>query len=212
MIENENVYLTTARELLMGRHIEDACAHYYKANELNPKNAEAEFFSDYLGYLSLVEERDGSSAANAFSAMTKCLEGAVEDISKAVFEEVPDAEFKGEAFQAINRLMVISRLVEIYTPITRYLFTNRLSTTRDTIESGVLGLYALGSAIEKVFGGNLEFMKEAVKAWKEAVALQCQFYGYKYNGVTPDEYVTKIQKVEPAYTKPKKAGCVSTSK
>jgi hypothetical protein len=100
-------------------------------------------------------------------------------------------------------------MVDAYTPITRFLFTKRISTTTSTIETGVLGLYALGNAIKRAFGSNPRAMEQAAKAWKEGVALQRQFYGYKYNGVNPEDYAAEIQKVDPAYTMPSKPGCIS---
>ena len=58
MNENAKEFLTVARELLMGEHIEDACTHYYKVQEENPENAEAAFFADYLAYLLMIEEKN----------------------------------------------------------------------------------------------------------------------------------------------------------
>ena len=49
----------------------------------------------------------------------------------------------------------------------------------------------------------------AVSAWKEGVSLQQKWYAYKYEGKSAEEYAAKIQKVEPEYVMPKKAGCIS---
>lgn len=196
MKETEKKYFVAARELLQGGDITNACCHYYKVQEENSENAEAEFFAAYLGYNGCIEENNGAAATNAFKAMTKCLEKAVKSVKKSDGDER-------------EKLAVLSAIVELYTPITRFLFTKRISTTSNTIESGVLGLYALGSAIKNEFGSDPKVMKIVIEPWKEAVALQRQWYAYKYNGVKPEDYVAEIQKVEPSYTMPKKAGCIS---
>ena len=136
MNEREKELLTAARELLMGEHIEDACTHYYAAHEENSKNAEAEFFGDYLAYSSLIEERNGAAAARALDAMTKNIEKAVASIKEAEFkEDTSETDITGAEQQELCRLILISKMVKIYTPITRFLFTGRLSTTRDTRSS-----------------------------------------------------------------------------
>ena len=121
--------------------------------------------------------------------MAKCVKAAVECVK--------DSDSNEE-----EKIMVLTAMVEVYTPLTRYLFTGRISTTTSTIESGVLGLYALGSAIKNSFGSNSDAMNLALVPWKEAVSLQNTFYGYKYNGVKLDDYIDEIQKIEPTYTAP----------
>lgn len=51
-------------------------------------------------------------------------------------------------------------------------------------------------------------MNLAVKAWKEYVSLAQKWYAYAPKG-DAEIYAAKIQKVEPSYEMPKKAGCVS---
>lgn len=197
MSQNEYQYLDVARSYVVIGDMDNACVHYAKVSQDHPGEvAEAGFFEAYMSYKSLLEEKDGASATNAFKAMAACLKDAVNCIKESGKEE-------------LGQVMILTALVKAYTPITRFLFTQRISTTSSTIETGVLGLYALGDAIKAKYGSNPEAMKQAVEAWKEGVALQRQFYGYKYNGVTPEPYAEKIQKVEPAYTMPNKAGCIS---
>lgn len=210
MNENAKEFLTVARELLMGEHIKDACTHYYKVHEENPENAEAAFFADYLAYLLMIEEKNGTAAAKALISMRKNVENAVKCIKEAVFEnDGLNTDLTNEQIQEVNRLILVSKMVKIYAPITRFLFANRIATSAAAIETGVSGLYALGDAIEKEFDAKPEFMKEALVAWKEAVSLQRTYYAYKYDGVNPEDYATKIQKIDPSYTMPKKAGCVT---
>ncbi len=194
MTENAKKYLTTARDFLVTGDLDNACVHYFEVSKDAPENAEAEFFGAYLGYQSLVEE-NSASAVNAFKAMAACLEKAVKCVKESDVED-------------IGKGLILEKIVEVYTPITRFVF-KKFSTTASTIETGVLGLYALGNAIKKEFGSNPEAMKQAAVAWKEAVALQREFYAYKYNGVKPEDYEADIKKVDPTYTMPKKAGCVT---
>ena len=201
MNENEKQYLAVARELLKEGKVEDACCHYFKAGEENPQNAEAEFFGAYLGYQSLIKENNGTSAANAFAAMVLCIEKAV----KSVKESEGDMD---------EKLVVLTAMVEVYTPVTRFLFTNRFAAQYDRtiIGSGVQGLYKLGSAIKNEFGADHRAMKIAIEPWKEGVALQQKFYAYDYNGVKAEDMATEIQKVDPTYVMPNKAGCISLAK
>lgn len=213
MNETEKKFLIPARELLMGEHTKDACAHYFKAHEANPENMEAEFFSDYLSYKVLVDKRDYAPAKRAFVSMTKNAAKTITCFKEAVFEKDEESdEIPEDMFQEVNRNILLTKTVDLYLPLTRFIFTNRISTTKEVIEGGVLSLYAMGDAIEKEFGTNPKFMEEALRVWKEGVALQTQFYGYKYEGVVADTYVAKIQKIEPSYTKPQKPGCISLKK
>lgn len=201
MNEQEREFITTARALLSDPNadLEYTLAHYYQAHEANPDNAEAEFFAAYLGFKGLSKKGDGASAANAFKAMTNCLEKAIRCVKNSEGDET-------------EKYTVLASMVKAYTPITRYLFAKHLSTTADTIEGGVLGLYALGTTIKNEFGTDAIFMQLVVEPWKEAVSLQRTYYAYKYKGVKPEDYVTEIQKFDPSYTIPNKAGCVTIGK
>lgn len=200
MNEQEREFLTAAREMLLNPDIDmdTICAQYYKVREANPDNAEAEFFAAYLGFKCLLKDND-ASCVKAFKAMIACLESAI----KCVKESEGDIK---------EKYMVLCTMVKAYTPITRYIFTKRISTTSSTIESGTLGLYALGTAIKNEFGSEEEIVKLALEPWKEAVSLQRTYYAYKYNGVKPEDYVAEIQKIDPSYTMPDKAGCISLAK
>lgn len=181
---------TFARRFLKEGDIDNYGGHYYMLLQKDPENAEAQFFSAYYGYHSLMSESDYPSALNAFHEMTKWLEAAVECVKNSGCEEN-------------EKLMVLSGIVEIYTPLTRHLFIGRISTAVSTIEGGVLGLYALGSAIKNNFGSNPEALKLAIKPWMEAVSLQNSFYAYKYNGAKLEDYINEIKKIDPTYVAPK---------
>lgn len=197
MAQKEYQYLGAARDYLIVGNMKDACVHYAKVSLDYPEEvAEADFFEAYMAYQNLLEANDAASAVNAFKVMAATLANAVKCVKESGVED-------------IGKVLILTAMVKAYTPITRFLFTKRISTTSSTIEIGVLGLYDLGNAIKKEFGSEPQAMEQAVEAWKEAVALQRQFYAYKYDGVRPEDYVAEIQKVDPAYTMPKKAGCIS---
>lgn len=200
MSQKEYQDLKTARSFLVLGEMDNACAHYAKVSQDHPEEvAEAEFFVAYWAYQDLLAENDAASAVNAFKAMAACVENAVKCVKESDEEE-------------IGKILIVTAMVETYAPITRYLYTRRISTSSSTIETGVLGLYALGDAIKNAFGANPETMKQAAEAWKEGVSIQRQFHAYKYQGARAEDYVAKIQKVEPNYTMPSKAGCISVAK
>lgn len=204
MNANEKEYFIAARENLITKKIEDACCHYFKVHEENLNNAEAEFFSAYLGYTSLSSQGKIASATNAFNAMTKYLTKAIKFVkeSESVVTDFGDTE---------EKLVVVLEIIKAYTPITRYLFMKSASSAakKDIIESGVAALYSLGTAIKNEFGTVNGIMEYVVEPWKEAIALQRKFYGYKYNGINPETYAAEIKKFDPTYTMPNKAGCIS---
>lgn len=195
MTENEKDYFGTARAFLITGDIENACVHYFKAQEEDANNFEAEFFSAYLGYKQLVEAND-ASAASAYRTMIQCVKNAV----KFVKESKGDETWKR---------MVVATIVDAYTPICRYLCEGASQRSNALIEEGVVSMYGLGDVVKKEFNADPVYMKEAVKAWKEAIALQRKYWGFKYNGIQPDAYATEIKKVEPSYEMPAKAGCIS---
>ena len=181
-------YFVAARNLLKEGDVKSACYHYFKVHEADTNNAEAEFFSAYLGYSSLLKDGERYGAVNAFKAMTQCLEVAVKCIKDSDSEES-------------EKIMTLSNMVELYVPLTRHIFT-RVSNTSRTIEEGVVGLYSLGSAIKNNFESSKEAMKLAAESWKEAVSLQSSFYAYNYKGINLEDYVAEIKKVDTAYTAP----------
>ncbi len=186
----------SARKLLADGDIKGACYQYFDAEKADPSNAEAEFFSAYLAYLTMLKLKDYASAANAFETMAECLENAVKYLKEA----------DGDRDE---KMIVLSTIVKAYTPIPRFLSKAPITVSSSTIEKGVLSLYALGDAIKEHFGSEGVYMDIAVESWKEGVYLQRSYYVYKYNGVKPEVYASKIRKIDPKYTMPQKSGCIS---
>ena len=174
----------------------------------DPENGEAKFFYQYY---SLYEGKNGE-IANRFVKLINVLSSSV----KMVAESEDSKE---------DKLATIKAIVDAYTPMTwslnRYMNNLTVGSGSDkqrvlsnaditsACTNGVIGLYNLGDAIAKNFANQPEAMNCAVTAWKEGVSLQQKWYAYKYSGKTVEEYAAKIQKIEPSYEIPKKAGCIS---
>lgn len=160
----------------------------------NPENPEAKFFMCYMDYMDSIE--DASKRKMAVLNLMNSLENAV--------KYVAEADCTKE-----EKLAVIKGIVDLYTPVPDHTITMRISPIGETIEAAVLSLYWLGSYIKNDFNADPEAMKLAIIPWKEGVKLQQKWYAYKYEGYKAEDYVTEIQKVDPAYTMPQKAGCIS---
>lgn len=190
----EKEKLALARECFRKGDDSEGIGYYAVVHAENPENAEANYFCGYADYVSSVSKKSG--VKDAVVSLMNSLENAIKYV----------AESEGTKSE---KLAVVRAIVDTYTPITNYITSARISTTKDTIEYGVLSLYWLGMYIENNFDSDSEAMKLAIIPWKEGVLLQQKFYAYKYEGVKAEDYVAKIQKVDPTYTIPKKAGCIS---
>lgn len=160
----------------------------------NPENPEAKFFMCYMDWLE--DMKEPSERKTAVIKLINSLENAVNYVAAADCTKT-------------EKLAVIKGIVDLYTPVPGYAINLRISPIGETIETGVLSLYWLGSYIKDGFKNDSDAMKLAIIPWKEGVKLQQQWYSYKYEGNKAEDYVAEIQKVDPAYTMPKKAGCIS---
>lgn len=173
--------------------IEGACYRYFKAREINPNNAEAEFFVDYLGYKQMLENDDKAATLRAFKKMAK--QAALSVVGIKGYEGVGD-----------NRVVIAGAIAITFTPLTRYVST-QLFLAGAAVD-GVLGLYALGDALKEHFGDSPTITNLAVEAWKEAISIQRKFFEFDYSGIDVENYAGKIREVEPNYIIPKKEGCM----
>ena len=78
-------------------------------------------------------------------------------------------------------------------------------------KAGLLACRDLGDEIEKLYPGNKDAAALCVIAWKEFVSLAQTWYRFAPKGEA-ETYAAKIQKIDPAYVMPKKAGCISFGK
>lgn len=205
---SENKYLKLARAAREEDNSEDAKKFYDMVRVDEPENGEAKFFYQYY---SLYEGKNGE-IANRFISLSKVLASSVQCIADSADSED-------------EKLAILKAIVEAYVPMTWSLnrYMNNLTVgsgenrqrvlSNEQIKSacitGVIGVYTLGDTIEKIFGGVPAAMKLAATAWKEGVSLQQKWYAYDYNGKSAEDYAAKIQKIEPEYEMPKKAGCIS---
>ena len=172
----------------------DALAYYALVMDEEPENAQANYFCRYFDFQESIEKKEGVKDSLLF---------LINSLEKAIKYVADDGCSKGE------KMAVVKAIVNTYTPVTDFVISSRISTSKDTIENGVLSLYWLGSYIKNNFNSDSDAMELAIIPWKEAVKLQQKFYAYKYEGYKAENYVAEIQKVDPSFTIPKKAGCVS---
>ena len=207
MNEQALKYLKNARAAREEDNSEDAKKFYDMVRIEDPENGEAKFFYQYY---SLYEGKNGELPTR-FNSLTKVLKSSIRFVAESDIGEV-------------EKMDLISAIVSSFVPVTWSLNRHMNSLTVGSGENkqlvipanqikgacidGVIALYELGDTIDKYFGNNKEAMKLAASAWKEAVSLNQKWYAYNY-GKSVEEYVAKIQKIEPDYVMPKKAGCIS---
>lgn len=207
MNEQASKYLKNARAAREENNSEDAKKFYDMVRTDEPENGEAKFFYQYY---SLYEGKNGEIPSR-FKTLTTTLKTSVRCVAES-----------GDSDE--EKMNVLSAIVSSFVPMTwslnRYMNNLYVGSGQNrqrvipanqiakACEDGVVALYELGDSIAKYFSSN-EAMSLAASAWKEGVSLQQKWYAYKYEGKTAEEYAAKIQKVEPDYEMPKKAGCIS---
>ena len=205
---SDTKYLKLARTARDENNGEDAKKFYDMVRVEDPENGEAKFFYQYY---SLYEGKN-IDIANRFIKLVNAIGSSIMMIAESSDSDA-------------DKLATVKAIVNAYVPMTwsinRYMNNLTVGSGSDrqrvlsasdinsACQTGVIGLYNLGDAIEKHFGDKPEAMTLAATAWKEGVSLQQKWYAYKYDGKTPEEYTAKIQKVEPDYVMPQKAGCIS---
>lgn len=208
MNEQALKYLKNARAAREEDNSEDAKKFYDMVRIEDPENGEAKFFYQYY---SLYEGKNGELPTR-FNSLTKVLKSSVRFVAES-----------GDGEQ--EKMSIISSIVSSFVPMTWSLNRHMNSLTVGSGENrqlvipakqiqgacidGVIALYELGDIIEKYFK-SADAKKLSALAWKEAVSLNQKWYAYNY-GKSVEEYVAKIQKIEPDYVMPKKAGCISFS-
>ena len=204
MSEQKN--LLNARRAREENNSEDAKRFYDMVRTDDPDNGEAKFFYQYYA---LYEGKNGEIPTR-FKNLTNTLISSVECVARS---------------NDGDKLEVLKAIVNAYIPMTwslnRYMNNLTVGTGSDrqrvlssaeisgACVRGVTALYKLGDTIVSLFGDNGEAMNLAISAWKEAITLNQKWYAYKYEGYVAEDYAAKIQKVEPTYEMPKKAGCIS---
>lgn len=186
-----------ARKALVDNQDQAALEYYMLLREEDEKNEEA----NYMAYSSLCSTYIDQNASNrdknlAFTAVSDQLAVAIPYIAAS--------EGSKE-----DKLIVIARFAGMYGPLADYAVKTPIATPAERIQMAVAAFYNAGNAIEKAFPDDASALVVAVHLWKEGIKLQRKFYSYSYGGEKAEDYAAKIQKVEPGYEMPKKAGCIS---
>ncbi|MBQ6921830.1 MAG: hypothetical protein IJQ66_01950 [Clostridia bacterium] len=207
MEESKNLKL--ARQARAEGNSEDAKMFYNKVREEDPENGEAKFFYAFYS----IYEGKNVEIPNRFLNLCKTLPSSInfikesslskEDQLKSI-EEIVNA-FVPETW-AENRYMNNknheTKIGDHYVTVFDY------SAIKSVCITGMKALKALGDQIEKLYIADPKCKQIAAIAWKEYVSLSQKWYRYAEKG-DAEIYAEKIKKVDPSYTMPKKAGCIS---
>jgi hypothetical protein len=199
MTENEKKNIQLARKYLVEEKEQLALDCYKAVYDANEDNAEAAYWVYTALWQHYVDNNEESNVnkRNAFNAVSNTLVKAVKEI--AASEGAKD-----------EKVVITARFVGVYALVAAYVVKNPITDASTRIQLAVNTLYAAGNAIESAYGSNdPDSMIVACMAWKDGVKLQQQFYAYSYDGNKAEDYVAKIQKHQPDYVMPKKAGCIS---
>lgn len=197
MTENELVTLKTARLHLIKGEDQEALEYYLKVKEENEENAEAEYMSYNTYFVNCIDQGESNeNKALAYVAVTETFPKALEEIAESDGTEE-------------EKLTVSLSFAKMHFYITDFAVKAPFTGASDRIQRAAISLYKAGNAIESAYASNKDAMLLACKCWKEGVKLQRKFYAYSYNGEKAEDYAAKIQKVEPEYVLPSKAGCIS---
>ncbi len=209
MTNNEQIqkYLKLARRASEEGNSEDAKKYYDLLRTEDPDNAEAKFF---YAYYNLWAGTKGEVFNNFLSFCN-----VVDPVVKLIAESGDDITEKAKIIEIIYKALagvpasvrsIQMQLWQSAPDATKPMYNDEKKKCE---KRGIEMLYGFGDVLEKYFGGETSIMKIAVEAWKNGVNLnqQCPYCGIEKGKA--DKYLPKIQKIDPAYTLPKKAGCIS---
>ena len=206
-MENTNKYLTLARRAREEDNAEDARKYYDMVRTEDPDNVEARFF---YAYYRLWDGTKGSSYTD-FITFCKSTRSIVEAIANSDYSESDKERMLADMCASIKGLPAAMSGIQIdlwkVAPDSEKQKYN--AQKKNCEKMGCELLYNFGDAIEVCFADKSNAYPIAVDAWKMAVAVQQQ---YPYCGIDkslPEKYLPKIKKIDPDYTLPKKAGCIS---
>lgn len=210
MANNDNKYLTLARRAREEGNVEDARKFYDTVRTDDPDHVEARFF---YAYYRLWDGTKGE-AYNDFIKFCNATKSIVEAVADSDAETEDKVKLLADMQSCIKGLpaAMSSIQIELWKVASDSEKTKYNNQKKHCENMGIQCLYRLGDAIEDCFADNAEAQKIAVAAWKSGVAVQQQ---YPYCGIDkslPEKYLPKIQKADPDYTLPKKAGCISFGK
>lgn len=203
----ENKNLTLARRAREENNVEDARKFYDLARTDDPENVESRFF---YAYYRLWDGKKGT-AYNDFITFCNSTKTIVKALSESDSSDEEKINLLSAIYESIKDLSASMGAVQMdlwkVAPDSEKAKYN--DQKKGCEKMGIQNLYHFADAVEVYFSNNKEAQKIAVNAWKSAVATQQK---YPYCGVDktlPEKYLPKIQKHDPSYVLPKKAGCIS---
>ena len=202
-------YLKLARTAREEGNTEDAKRYYDMVRTDEPENGEAKFF---YSYFSLYEGKNGE-IPKRFSNICKGVKSSIKMVKESDYADD-------------EKINVCNAIIDTFVPETwaenrymnnknhetkvgdSYVTVFEASQISAVCREGMQTLKELGDYVATLFDSSPEGMKMAVKAWKEYVTLAQKWFAYAPKG-DAEIYAAKIQKIEPSYEMPKKAGCIS---
>lgn len=206
MANNEQTekYLKLARRAREENNTEDAKKYYDLLRDEDPDNAEARCF--YPVYR-LWDGKKGEWYNN-FMDLCSAVPSAIRAVAESELSSEEKVTLLADYFAEVENLPF--KCNRILNEINHE--GSHTSQIRSSGQAGMQMLYNFGDNVEKYFASDAEAMKTAVKAWKAGVYRQQQWYGMGLDKSLPETYCAKIQKLDPSYEMPKKAGCISFAK
>lgn len=202
-------YLKLARTARAENNTEDAKRYYDMVRVDDPENGEAKFF---FAFYALYEGKNGE-IPKRFSNLCAGLKSSIKLVKASNANESEKINTIGEILDAfvpeawsLNRYMNNkNRETKVGNSYVKVFDASQISSVR---KEGLATLKDIGDFIASIYSTSPEGMNLAVKAWKEYVSLAQKWYAYAPKG-DAEIYAAKIQKVDPSYEMPKKAGCIS---
>ncbi len=206
--EQANKYLTLARRAANENNAEDAKRYYDMLRTECPDNGEANFFYQFYSLMDCKNKEIASKFVRLCESVGPSIT-RINDSAESVEDKVASVKAICDAFipktWELNRYM--NKLtVKVGNETSRVL---PASDIQRVCRDGILTLYKLGDAIYKYFPLNKEAKDCAMASWKEGVSLQQTWYSLVKDKTLPQVYTQKIQKIDPSYVMPKKAGCIT---
>ena len=204
-------YLKLARTAREEDNTEDAKKYYDMVRTDDPENGEAKFF---YAYYALYEGKNGE-IPKRFSNLCGALKSSIKMVKES---NGSDAEKINDCNAIIDAFIPVSWSLNRYMNNKNhekkvgdsYVKVFEMSQISSVCKEGMATLKDIGDLVATLFAPSPEGMNMAVKLWKEYVTLAQKWYSYAPKG-DAEAYAAKIQKVEPSYELPKKAGCISFS-
>ncbi len=209
MTESGIKYLKLARTARAESNTEDAKRYYDMVRTDDPENGEAKFF---FAFYALYEGKNGE-IPKRFSNLCAGLKSSIKLVKDSDMDESEKISTIGEILDAfIPEAWSLNRYMNNKNRETKvgdsYVKVFEASQISSVSKEGLATLKDIGDFIASIYSTSPAGMNLAVKAWKEYVSLAQKWYAYAPKG-DAEIYAAKIQKVDPSYEMPKKAGCIS---